>query len=86
MKPAAVADPAKDRQDKLAALDKEAADLNARVKDWTFVLPPYKYANINKSPDELLKPLEDKKGDASKKPDAKSPDAKADAAKKPKAG
>ena len=86
VKPAAVADPAKDRQDKLAALDKEAADLNARVKDWTFVLPPYKYANINKSPDELLKPLEDKKGDASKKPDAKSPDAKADAAKKPKAG
>ena len=74
VKPASVADPAKDREAKLAALDKEAADLNARVRDWTFVLPAYKYAAINKSLDDLLKPVEDKKGDA-KKPDA---------AKKPK--
>jgi hypothetical protein len=69
-KPAAVADPAKDREQKLAALDKEVADLNARFKDWTYVLPPYKYANINKSLDDLLKAPDDKKDE--KKP-AKSP-------------
>ena len=74
VKPSAVADPAKDREEKLAALDKEAADLNARFKNWTFVLPAYKYAAINKSPDDLLKPLEDKK-DASKKADVKKPEA-----------
>jgi len=80
-KPPEVADPAKDREQKLAALDKEASDLNARFKDWTFILPAYKYANINKSPDDLLKPLEEKKPDASRKPDAgkkaKTPPAKA---------
>jgi hypothetical protein len=58
--------------EKVAAIDKEAADLNQRFKGWTFVLPAYKYANLDKSPDDLLKPLEDKKG-AAKKPDAKQP-------------
>src|SRR5262249_48307310 len=57
---APAADTAKDRDAKLVALKKEADDLNARFKDWTFVLPPYKYAAINKSQDDLLKPLEDK--------------------------
>jgi hypothetical protein len=77
--PPEVADAAKDREDKLIALDKEAADLNARFKDWTFVLPPYKYAAINKAPDDFLKPLEDKnaakkEGAAAKKaPPAKKP-------------
>jgi hypothetical protein len=69
-KPPEVADPSKDREQKLAALDKQAADLNARFKDWTYILPAYKYANINKSLDDLLKPLEEKKPDASKNPDA----------------
>ena len=64
-KPAAN-DPAKDREQKLAALDKEVADLNARFKDWTYVLPAHKYANMNKSLDDLLKPLDDKKPDAGK--------------------
>lgn len=67
-----VSDPAKDREQKVAALDKEVADLNARFKDWTYVLPAYKFASINKSIDDLLKPLDDKKDDkkpaASKKP------------------
>ena len=72
------ADPAKDRDAKLAALRKEADDLNARFKDWTFVLPPYKYAAINKAPDDFLKPLEDK--NTAKKDGAPPP------AKKPKAG
>jgi len=60
------ADPAKDRQQKLAALDKEVTDLNARFKGWTYVLPAHKYANMNKSLDDLLKPLDDKKPDAGK--------------------
>ena len=61
IKPLAVSDPGKDRENRLAALNKEVADLNARFSGWTFVLPAYKYANINKSVDDLLKPLEDKK-------------------------
>src|SRR5262249_20733404 len=48
VKPLAVSDPAKDREQKLSALDKEVSDLNARFKDWTYVLPPYKYAAMNK--------------------------------------
>ena len=76
------ADPAKDRDAKLAALRKDVDDLNARFKDWTFVLPPYKYAAINKAPDDFLKPLEDKKAAKKEGADAK----KAAPAKKPKAG
>ena len=72
------ADPAKERDAKLAVLKKEADDLNARFKDWTFVLPAYKYAAINKAPDDFLKPLEDK--NAAKKGGV---DAKMPAAKKP---
>ena len=59
-KPEAVVDPAKDRGAKLAAVKKEADNLDARFKDWTFVLPAYKYAAINKAPDEFLKPLGEK--------------------------
>jgi hypothetical protein len=68
VKPAAVADPAKDRDEKLAALQKDVADLNARFKDWTYVLPAHKYASINKSVDDLLKPLDDKKAEPAKGP------------------
>jgi hypothetical protein len=71
-KPAA-ADPAKDRERKLAALDKEAADLNARFQGWTYVLPAHKYANMNKSIEDLLKPIEDKKPDAGKGVKPKTP-------------
>jgi hypothetical protein len=52
------------REQKLSALDAEAADLNKRVGGWTFVLPAYKYANIDKLPDDLLKPLDEKKSEA----------------------
>jgi uncharacterized protein DUF4340 len=84
-KPAAVADPAKDRDEKLSALKKEVDDLNARFNGWTFALPPYKYAAINKAPDDLLKPLDDKKADAAKK--AGDDTKKAPSTKKPaKAG
>lgn len=61
IKPLAVSDAVKDHENRLAALNKEVADLNARFTGWTYVLPAYKYANINKSIDDLLKPLEDKK-------------------------
>jgi hypothetical protein len=60
-KPASMEDPAKDREMRRAALDKEVVDLNARFSGWTFVLPSYKYANMNKSMSDLLKPLEGKK-------------------------
>jgi hypothetical protein len=72
VKPTEAVDPAKDREQKLAAMDKEASDLNAHFKDWTYVLPPYKYANINKSQDDLLKPLDDKMDDK-KVPAPKNP-------------
>jgi len=65
-KPIAVSDPAKDREERVAALDKQVAELNARFKGWTYVIPAYKYANINKSISDLLKPLEDKADVAAK--------------------
>jgi len=77
VKPASVADPAKDREEKLAALQKDVADLNARFKDWTYVLPAHKYANINKSVDDLLKPLDDKKAEPGKLPKVPAPPKKA---------
>jgi hypothetical protein len=78
IKPLAVSDPAKDREDRLAVMNKEVAELNARFSNWTYVLPAYKYANINKSLDDLLKPLEEKK--------PADPTAKKAAAKPGKAG
>ena len=67
-KPASVEDPAKDREMRLAALNKEVVDLNAHFGGWTFVLPAYKYANMNKSMADLLKPLEEKKAASASKP------------------
>jgi hypothetical protein len=58
--PLAVTDAAKDRADRLAALRKEAETLNTTFQGWTFVLPNYKFANMNKTMDDLLKPLEAK--------------------------
>lgn len=60
IKPLAVSDPGRDREDRLAALNKQVADLQARFKDWTYVLPAYKYANMDKKLDDLLKPVEAK--------------------------
>jgi hypothetical protein len=67
-KPLAISDPKKDHDDRLAGVAKQVADLNARFNGWTYVLPAYKYANINKSLSDLLKPLEEKKADAAEKP------------------
>jgi len=73
-KPLAVSDAAKDRQDKLDALNKEIEGLNKMFSGWTFALPSYKFTDMSKSMDDMLKPLE------TKKPDAK--DTKAPAVKK----
>jgi hypothetical protein len=74
-KPLAVSDPAKDRQEKLDALNKEVADLNRVFSGWTFVLPAYKWSEIAKTMDDLLKPVETKKDEAKDKakPAAKPP-------------
>jgi len=60
IKPLVETDAAKDRENRLADLDKQVAELNARFDGWTFVLPAYKYANLNKSLADLLKPAEAK--------------------------
>jgi hypothetical protein len=74
IEPLAVSDPAKDRTQRLAASNKEIADLNARLSGWTYVLPAYKYTSIDKSIDDLLKPLDEKKPAASTaKPSARKP-------------
>jgi len=72
-KPLAVSDPAKDSEQRLKALSDEVAALNSTFSGWTFVLPGFKFSNIDKTIDDLLKPLE------SKKPDAKGADPKAPA-------
>lgn len=70
-KPLAVSDPAKDRSDRIAALTKEAASLNKTFSGWTFALPSYKFTDMTKSTDDMLKPLPDKRSEA-KKPVAKT--------------
>jgi hypothetical protein len=54
--PLAASDPAKDREQRLAALRKEADDFNARTGGWTYVIPAFKFANMNKTLDDMLKP------------------------------
>ena len=53
-------DPARDREQRLAALNDEVARLNAAFDGWSFVLPAHKFANIDKSLEDLLKPVEPK--------------------------
>jgi len=69
--PLAVADPAKDKTQRSAEVDAEVATLSRRFAGWTFVLPQYKAANLEKSSDEFLKPLTDKKAEAKKPAAAK---------------
>jgi hypothetical protein len=63
---AAVADPAKDKAERSAAVDAEVAELSRRFSGWTFVLPAYKAASFDKTTDDFLKPLDGKKTEAKK--------------------
>jgi hypothetical protein len=63
-KPLAVSDPAKDKQERMKALEDEVAALNKSFSGWTFVLPNYKFSNIDKGMEDMLKPVETKKPDA----------------------
>ncbi|MBS0570344.1 MAG: DUF4340 domain-containing protein [Proteobacteria bacterium] len=65
-KPMAVSDAGRDRSDRLAALNKEVASLNKTFSGWTFTVPAYKFADMSKGIDDMLKPLPEKKVEASK--------------------
>lgn len=55
--PPAVQDPEKYRRQRLDELNAEIAQLNRRFQDRHFAIPDFKYANIDKSLDDVLKPL-----------------------------
>jgi hypothetical protein len=80
-KPLAVSDAAKDRDERLKALNDEVTALNKTFSGWTFVLPSFKFTNIDKTVDDMLKPLEPKKDTK----DAAKPGAPKPAAPKPAA-
>jgi len=71
--PLAVTDSAKDREMRLGRLQKEVDELSARFTGWTFILPSYKYANINRGMEDVLKPVEAKAGQGVKAPAPTSP-------------
>ncbi len=54
--PLAVSDPGKDRETRRATLRDEVAAFNARTRDWTYVIPAFKFANMNKTLDDMLQP------------------------------
>jgi len=56
--PLAVSDPAKDKEQRLDGLNKTVGELQRRFGGWVFVLPEFKYTNMDKSLEELLKPVE----------------------------
>ena len=74
-KPLAVSDVGKDRDERLKALNDEVTALSKTFSGWTYVLPSFKFGNIDKSIDDMLKPLEQKKPGAkdAAKPGAAKP-------------
>ncbi len=54
--PPDVADPGKDREQRLGSLAAEVAALTQRFGGWAFVIAPATYANLDKSLDDLLQP------------------------------
>jgi hypothetical protein len=62
--PLAVSDAAKDKAERLKVLTDEVSALNKTFSGWTFVLPSFKFTNVDKGMDDMLKPLEQKKPDA----------------------
>jgi hypothetical protein len=79
--PLSVSDPAKDREQRLAQLATEVGDISQRVEGWVYVLPSHKYAHLNQSMEDLLKPLESTKSESSKT-EAKTPEGKKPIGKK----
>lgn len=63
-KPASVADAAKDKAERLDKLKADVAELNRRLDGWQFTIPAYKFGNMYKTVDDLLKPLGGDKKDA----------------------
>ncbi len=53
----------------MTALASEVAGLTRRFDNWIFVISPYKYANMDKSKDDLLKPPAMAKPEATKAPE-----------------
>ncbi|MGZ8214861.1 MAG: hypothetical protein ACXWTP_10215, partial [Methylosarcina sp.] len=64
--PLAVRDPAKYRQQRLDELNAEIARLNQRFQGRHFAIPDFKYANMDKTIDDVLKPLSETKKPAAK--------------------
>lgn len=58
--PLAVSEPAKHRQQRLDELTAEVARLNQRWQDWSFTIPAYTYTNMDKTLNDVLKPIEKK--------------------------
>jgi hypothetical protein len=56
--PQAVADPARHRDERLKVLQAEFARLQRRFDGWTFQVPAYAFANLDKSMDDLMSPAE----------------------------
>lgn len=54
--PLAVRDPAAFIAERRQAIEAEAAELGRRTQGWIYVLPAYKYANMDKRLEDLLKP------------------------------
>ncbi|MEP6881320.1 MAG: DUF4340 domain-containing protein [Dokdonella sp.] len=61
-------EPGKNREQRFAAIATEVETLNKTFKGWSFVLPGYKVSNIDKSIEDLLKPLEAKTPEVKAKP------------------
>ncbi|MEZ5461606.1 DUF4340 domain-containing protein [Dokdonella sp.] len=55
--------PAAESVPSLTDLESEVARLNSAFEGWSFVLPAHKTANMTKTMDEMLKPLEEKTAD-----------------------
>jgi hypothetical protein len=64
--PLAVRDPAKYRQQRLDELNAEIARLNQRFQGRHFAIPDFKYTNMDKTIDDVLKPLSETKKPAAK--------------------
>ncbi len=58
--PLAVSDPAKHRQQRLDELTAEVATLNQRWQGWSYTIPAYTYTNMDKTLNDVLKPVEKK--------------------------